>query len=102
MKRNLFDTSAEAIENIEDREGEHDVVLLPPVNDPYASDEEVSDDGIGISGNLDPPADVAGAVELHGAESNYSETDDEIDEEPKSKSKNTGLAPFHFVSQAFM
>ena len=69
MKRNFFDTLAEAIEDIEDREGEHDVVLLPPANDPYASDEEVGDDDIGFAGNLDLPADVAGAVEIHVAES---------------------------------
>ena len=62
MKRNFFDTLAEAIEDIEDREGEHDVVLLPPANDPYASDEEVGDDDIGFAGNLDLPADVAGKV----------------------------------------
>ena len=38
MERKLFDTLAGAIEDIEDRESEHDVVLLAPANDPYASD----------------------------------------------------------------
>ena len=85
MERNLFDTLAEAIEDIEDREGEHDVVLLLPANDPYASDEEVGDDDIGFDSNLDLLADVAGAVEIHGAESSDSETDDEIDEDPKKQ-----------------
>ena len=83
MERNLFDTLAGAIEDIEDREGEHDVVLLPPANHPYASDEGVGDDDIGFNGNLDLPADVAGAVEIQGVESSDSETDDEIDEDPK-------------------
>ena len=50
MERNLFDTFGEAIEDIEDREGEHDVVLLPLANYPYASDEEVGDDDIGFGG----------------------------------------------------
>ena len=68
MERNLFDTLAEAIKDIEDREGEYDVVLLPPANDPYASDKEVGDDDTGFGGNLDLPADVAGTVEIHGAE----------------------------------
>ena len=74
MERNLFDTLAEAIEDIEDREGEHDV-LLPPANDPYASDEDVGDDDVGFGGNLDLPADVAGAPEIHGAESSDGETE---------------------------
>ena len=34
------------------------VVLLPPPNDPYASDEEVGDDDVGLVGNIDLPADV--------------------------------------------
>ena len=82
MERNLFGTLAGAIEDIEDRGGEHDVVLLPPANDPYASDEEVGDDDIGFGGNLDLTADVAGAVEIHGAESSDSET---YDKKPKKQ-----------------
>ena len=85
MERNLFDTLAGAIEDIEDRESEHDVVLLPPANDPYASYEEVGNDDIGFGGNLDLRADVAGTVEIYGAESSDSEIDDEIDEEPKEQ-----------------
>ena len=88
MEINLFDTLAEAIEDIENREDEHDVVLLPPAIESYASDEAVGDDDIGFGGNLDLldlPADVAGAVEIHGAESSDSETDDKIDEEPKKQ-----------------
>ena len=77
MERNLFDTLAEAGEDIEDREGKHDVVMLPPANDTYGSDEEVDDDDIGFGSNLDIPVDVAVAVEIHGAESSDSETDDE-------------------------
>ena len=41
MERNLFDTLAEAIEHIEDKEGEHDVVSLPPANGPYVSDKRL-------------------------------------------------------------
>ena len=76
MERNLFDTSAEAVEDIEDREGKH--VLSPAANDPYASDEEVGEDDIAFGGNLDLPANVSGAVEIHGAESRDSKTNDEI------------------------
>ena len=54
-------------------------------NDPYASDEEVGDDDIGFGGNLDLLANIAGAVEIHGAKWSDSETDDEIDEEPKEQ-----------------
>ena len=93
MEINLFDTLAEAGEDIEDREDKHDAVLLPPANDPYGSDEGIDDDDIGFGGNLDLPVDVAVAVEIHGAESSDSETDDEIDE-----GKNTGLAPYRFAS----
>ena len=99
MGRNLFDTLAEAIEDIEDRDGEHDVVLLPPANEPYNSDEEVEDDDTGFGGNLDLldlPANVTGAVEIHGTESGDSETDDEIDEEPK-RTKVRTLALRHII-----
>ena len=74
MERNLFDTLEEAVENIEDREGKHDIVLSPPANDPYASDEEVGDDDIAFGGNLDLPANVPDAAEIHGAESSDSKT----------------------------
>ena len=85
MERKLFDTLAGAIEDIEDRESEHDVVLLAPANDPYASDGQVGNDDIGFGGNLDLRADVTGAVEIHGAESSDSEADDVIDEELKEQ-----------------
>ena len=89
----MFDTLEEAVEDVEDRDGKDDVVLLPPANNPYVSDEGVGDDVIGFGDNLDLPVDPAGPVEIHGAESSDSETDYEIDE-----NKNTGLAPYHFVS----
>ena len=59
----------------------------------HVSDEEVGDDDISFGDNLDLPVDAAGAVEIQGAESSDSETDDEIDE-----GKKTGLASYHFVS----
>ena len=57
----MFETFAEAIEDIEDREGELDVLLLPAANDPFATDD------ISFGGNLYLTADVAGAVEIHGS-----------------------------------
>ena len=85
----MFDTLEEVIEDIENH-----VVLLPP--DPYVSDEVVDGDNIGFGGNLDLPVDVADTFVVHEAESSDSETDEEIDEEPKNKYKNIGLAPYHF------
>ena len=62
--RNIFDTLNEAIEDIEGSQyiGDQDLVILPPDSDPYASDEEVGDDDIGLAGNLDLPADVTGGL----------------------------------------
>ena len=67
MERNIFDTLDAAIENIvnDNYVGLQDVVLLPPSNDPYASDEEEGDDGIGLAGNLNLPSDVTGTIEIH-------------------------------------
>ena len=67
MERNIFDTLNAAIENIVDDDyvGPQDVVLLPPSNDPYASDEEEGDDDIGLAGNLNLPSDVTGTIEIH-------------------------------------
>ena len=67
MERNIFDTLDAAIENIVDDDyvGPEDVVLLPPSNDPYASDEEERDDDIGLAGNLNLPPDVTGTIEIH-------------------------------------
>ena len=66
MERNIFDTLDAAIENIVDDDyvGPQDVVLLPPSNDLYASDEEEGDDDIGLAGNLNLPSDVTG-IEIH-------------------------------------
>ena len=41
------------------------LVLLPQYNDPYAYDEEVTDDGIGLVGNIDLPVNFTGEVKLH-------------------------------------
>ena len=67
MERNTFDTLDAAIENIvdDDYAGPQDVALLPPSNDPYASDEEEGDDDIGLAGNLNLPSDVTGTSEIH-------------------------------------
>ena len=67
MERNIFDTIDEAIEDIEAGEysGPQDIVLLPPANDLYASDEEEVDDDIGLAGNINLPFAVTGVVEIH-------------------------------------
>ena len=41
------------------------VVLFPPSNDPFASDEEEGGDDIGLSGNINLPVDVSGIVEIY-------------------------------------
>ena len=41
------------------------MVLLPPSNDPFASDEEEGDDDIDFSGNINLPVDVCGIVKIH-------------------------------------
>ena len=66
MERNIFDTLDAAIENLVDDDyvGPQDVVLLPPSNDLYASDEEEGDDDIELAGNLNLPSDVTG-IEIH-------------------------------------
>ena len=40
------------------------MVLLPPSNDPFASDEEEGDDDIGLSGNINLLVDVSGIVKI--------------------------------------
>ena len=87
MERNNFDTLDEAIEDIDGGEysGPQDLVLLPPANDPYASDEEEGDDDIGLAGNINLPSDVTGAVEIH--RDNEESDDDESSNEGNEQSK---------------
>lgn len=81
MNRNIFSTLNEAIEELDGNsfDGSQDVVLLPPSNDPYASDEEAGDDDIGMGGNIDLPADVAGTIELHNHYGDEEDHDDDND-----------------------
>ena len=67
MDRNIFDTLDEAIEDAEGGKyfGQEGIVLLPPANDPYASDEEEDDDDIGLAGNINLPSHVTEAVKIH-------------------------------------
>ena len=67
MERKIFDTLDAAIENIVDNDyvGPHYVVLLPPSNDPYASDEDEGDDDIGLAENLNLSSNVTGTIEIH-------------------------------------
>ena len=77
MFENLFD----AIEDIENGGRQGDLVLLPPPNDPYASDEEIGDD-VGLVANLGLPADVTGTLEIH--DDTESNSDGEIEMESES------------------
>ena len=67
MNRNIFSTLDEVIEEIEGKNyrANPDVVLVPPSNDPFASDEEEGDDDIGLTGNINLPLDVSGTIEIH-------------------------------------
>ena len=78
MFENLFD----AIEDIEIGGRQGDLVLLPPPNDPYASDEEIGDDDVGLVANLGLPADVTGTLEIH--DDTESNSDGEIEAESES------------------
>ena len=80
MERNIFETLSEAIDEFESSAfwGDQDIVLLPPSNDPFASDEEDGDDDIGLAGYLNLPADVSGAVEIHHR---YNDGNNEVDKE---------------------
>ena len=80
MERNIFETLHDAVEAVEEGYGEQDLVLLPPPNDQYGSDEEVGDDDIGLAGNIDLPTDVTGVVEVHCA--NVDSDDDDDSDEP--------------------
>ena len=77
MNRNIFVTLSEAIEEIAGKLYNHnqDLVLLHQNNDPHASDKEVRDDTVGQAGNLEPPADITGEVELH---QHNSDKEDEV------------------------
>ena len=39
--------------------------MISPCNDSFASDDEESDDDVGLSGNIHLPVDVSGIVEIH-------------------------------------
>ena len=90
MNRNIFDTLNEAIEDIEYSQyiGDQDLVILPPDNDPYASDEEVGDDNIGLAGNLDLPADVTGGLEIHRYDADDDKDDEDVELNPKENKRN--------------
>ena len=82
MEKNIFDTLDETIKDNKGGEyyGTQDVVLLPPANEPYASDEEEGDDDVGLAGNINLPSDGTGAVEFH--------TDEESDDNESSNNGN--------------
>ena len=86
MNRNIFSTLDEVIEEIESNNytSTPDVVLLPPSNDPYASDEEEGDDDVGLAGNINLPGDVSGAIEVHNYDDSFDDSDnDETEPQPK-------------------
>ena len=76
MERNAFESLFDAIDAIEEHGREQDLVLLPPPNDPYASDEEIGDDDIGFVDNIGLPNDVAGTLEVHDRGEESSEDDE--------------------------
>ena len=86
MERDIFDTLDAAVENIvdDDYTGPQDVVLLPPSNDPYASDEEEGDNDTGLAGNLNLLSDVTRTIEIHR---NQGEDDVPANEAKGNKSK---------------
>ena len=65
MERNIFDTLSEALEEID---GENytgvDLVVNPPPNDHYLSDEEEGDGNTGIIQGANLPNDVTGTIEV--------------------------------------
>ena len=67
MNKNICVTLSEATEEMEGSNFNHnqELLLLPPTNDPYASNEKNGDDDIGLAGDLDLQAEVIGKVELH-------------------------------------
>ena len=87
MDRNIFEALSEAIDAVDNStlRGNHDIVLLPPDNDPYASDEEDGDDDIGLTGNINLPADTSGAIEIHHRFTD--ETDEASEEFPKGNKR---------------
>ena len=98
MERNLFDTLTEPIDDIEDRIGKHDVVLLPPANDLYASDEEVGNDDTGFGGNLDLRANLLVLLKFMELNQVTVRLMMKLMNIPKRKGKITGLSSNHFVS----
>ena len=82
MDGNVFENLFDAIEDIENGGRQGDLVLLPPPNDPYASDEEIGDDDVGLVANLGLPADVTGTLEIH--DDTESNSDGEIETESES------------------
>ena len=90
MEINIFETLSEAIDEFESPafRGDQDIVLLPPSNNPFVSDEEDGDNDIGLAGNLNLPADVSGAVETHHRyDDGNNEVDNELPKENKTKWK---------------
>ena len=65
MDGNVFENLFDAIDDIDSGGGQGDLVLLPPPNDPYASDEEIGDDDIGLAPNFGLPSGVTGTLEFH-------------------------------------
>ena len=89
MERNIFDTLDKAIENTEGGKysAPQDVVLLPPANDLYASDEDEGDDDIGLARIIDLSSDVTGAVEIHRDSKESDDTESSSDGNRQSKWK---------------
>ena len=83
----MFEALSEAIDAVDNStlRGNHDIVLLPPDNDPYSSDEEDGDDDIRLAGNINLPTDTSGAIEIHHRFTD--ETDEASEEFPKGNKR---------------
>ena len=67
MNWNISSILDESIKEIETNDylDTQNVVLLPPSNDPFTSDEEEGADDIGLSGNINLPINVSGIAEVY-------------------------------------
>ena len=94
MERSAFGTLSDAIAAFEsnNHSEEQNLVLLPPPTDGYASNEKDGDDGIGYAGNIEPPGDVAGTIEIHRR---LVDSDSDTDEEDNPPAKSNAKKRYH-------
>ena len=64
MGGNIFDTFPGTISAMEVESGEVELVINPPPNDAYLTDEDAADDSVRIISGAALPNDVSGTVEV--------------------------------------